>query len=60
MQVRDLIALLQNVNPDLEVRLTMNWEYDGAIASVYTDGSTLYLDDCTAMNSTDTVLFTAE
>lgn len=45
MLVRDLIAILATVDPDADVRLTMNWEYDGDVGSVYVDSGTLYLDD---------------
>jgi hypothetical protein len=48
MKVSDLIAVLNTVDPEMDVRLTMNWEYDGAVGSVYVDSGTLYLDDCTA------------
>ena len=61
MLVRDLIALLEAVDQDLEVRLTMNWEYDGDVASVYVDSGTLYLDDCTVGEyDRSTVLYNAE
>ena len=46
MLVRDLIAILNTIDPEMEVRLTMNWEYDGSVGSVYVDDNTLYLDDC--------------
>ena len=45
MLVRDLVALLANVDPDLDVRITMNMEYDGDVGSVYISGGSLYLDD---------------
>lgn len=45
MLVRDLIALLANVDPDLDVRMTMNMEYDDDVGSVYVTGDSLYFDD---------------
>ena len=45
MLVRDLIALLANVDPDLDVRMTMNMEYDSTVGSVYITGDSLYFDD---------------
>jgi hypothetical protein len=48
MLVRDLIALLANVDPDLNVRITMNMDYDDSIGSVYVSGDSLYFDDVSA------------
>ena len=59
MLVRDLVALLANVDPDLDVRITMNMEYDGDVGSVYISGGSLYLDDVTADDVGDTMLYTA-
>jgi hypothetical protein len=48
MLVRDLIAILANVDPDLNVRITMNMDYDDSIGSVYISGDSLYFDDASA------------
>ena len=48
MLVRDLIAILANVDPDLNVRITMNMDYDNSIGSVYVSGDSLYFDDVSA------------
>lgn len=45
MLVRDLIALLANVDPDLNVRMSMNMEYDDDVNTVYITGDSLYFDD---------------
>ncbi len=57
MLVRDLIALLANVDPDLNVRMTMNMEYDDTIGSVYVSDNSLYLDDVPSDTVGDTVLY---
>jgi hypothetical protein len=57
MLVRDLIAILANVDPDLNVRITMNMEYDDSIGSVYISSDTLYFDDVSADTVGDTVLY---
>lgn len=44
----------------MDVRLTMNWEYDGSVGSVYVDSGTLYLDDCSANEYAGTVLYTED
>jgi hypothetical protein len=59
MLVRDLIALLANVDPDLNVRMSMNMEYDDSVGSVYTSGDSLYFDDIPSDTVGDTVLYTA-
>jgi len=57
MLVRDLIALLANVDPDLDVRMTMNMDYDDAVGSVYISGDSLYFDDIPSDTVGDTVLY---
>ena len=57
MLVRDLIALLANVDPDLNVRMSMNMEYDDTIGSVYISGDSLYFDDVPSDDVGDTVLY---
>jgi hypothetical protein len=57
MLVRDLIALLATVNPDLNVRITMNREYEDSIGSVYVSDNSLYLDDVPSDDVDDTVLY---
>ena len=57
MLVRDLIALLANVDPDLNVRITMNREYEDSIGSVYVSDNSLYLDDVPSDTVGDTVLY---
>ena len=59
MLVRDLVALLANVDPDLNVRMSMNMEYDDTIGSVYISGDSLYFDDIPADAVGDTVLYSA-
>ena len=62
MLVRDLVALLANVDPDLDVRITMNMEYDGDVGSVYILDGSLYFDDIPASDAYDigdTMLYTA-
>ena len=59
MLVRDLIALLANVDPDLNVRMSMNMEYDDTIGSVYISGDSLYFDDVPSDDVGDTVLYSA-
>jgi len=57
MLVRDLIALLANVDPDQDVRMTMNMDYDDAVGSVYISGDSLYFDDIPSDTVGDTVLY---
>ena len=57
MLVSDLIALLANVDPDLNVRMSMNMEYDDTIGSVYICGDALYFDDVPSDTVGDTVLY---
>ena len=59
MLVRDLIALLATVDPDLNVRMTMNMDYDDAVGSVYISGDSLYFDDILSIDGVgDTMLYT--
>jgi hypothetical protein len=57
MLVRDLIAILANVDPDLNVRITMNMDYDDSIGSVYISGDSLYFDDVPSDTVGDTVFY---
>jgi hypothetical protein len=57
MLVRDLIALLANVDGDLNVRMTMNMDYDDSVGSVYISGDALYFDDIPSDTVGDTVLY---
>ncbi len=57
MLVRDLVALLANVDPDLDVRISMNMEYDGDVGSVYITGGSLYFNDIPADMVGGTVLY---
>jgi hypothetical protein len=58
MLVRDLIALLATVNPDLNVRMTMNMDYDDAVGSVYISGDSLYFDDIPSIDGVgDSMLY---
>jgi hypothetical protein len=59
MLVRDLIALLANVDGDLNVRMTMNMDYDDSVGSVYISGDALYFDDIPSDTVGDTVLYSA-
>ena len=58
MLVRDLIAILNTVDPDMDVRITMNMEYDGDVGSIYTSHGSLYLDDC-SVDDFGTTLYVA-
>ncbi len=60
MLVRDLVALLANVDPDLDIRISMNMEYDGDVGSVYITHGSLYFDDVSADDAypSGTVLYT--
>jgi hypothetical protein len=57
MLVRDLIAILANVDPDLNVRMSMNMEYDDSVGSVYISGDSLYFDDVPSDTVGDTVFY---
>jgi len=57
MLVRDLIALLANVDGDLNVRMSMNMDYDDSVGSVYISGDALYFDDIPSDTVGDTVLY---
>jgi hypothetical protein len=59
MLVRDLIALLANVDPNLNVRMTMGMDYDDAVGSVYISGDSLYFDDVPSDDVGDTILYSA-
>ena len=42
--LRDMLA---NLDPNMDVRLAMNMEYDNYVNAVYVSGSNLYFDDVT-------------
>jgi hypothetical protein len=48
---------LANVDPDLNVRITMNMDYDDSIGSVYISGDSLYFDDVPSDTVGDTMLY---
>ena len=58
--LRDLLA---NLDPNMPVRMGMNWEYEDNVNAVYISaGNTLYFDNVTAdlgPADGDTVLFNA-
>jgi len=54
-----LVALLANVDPDLNVRMTMGMDYDDSVGSMYISGDSLYFDDIPADAVGDTVLYSA-